>query len=108
MCNEVPPGFSLHTFSEALAIGQAAKAGELSRAVLLINEFALHNANEGFASSGRWRGRGAAELGLAGAGRPAAVQAAGPATAGMVAEVGSAAWPRNGRPKAASTERSRA
>jgi ZIP family zinc transporter len=41
-------GIGLHNFSEGLAIGQAAKAGELSLAVLLIIGFALHNATEGF------------------------------------------------------------
>jgi ZIP family zinc transporter len=41
-------GIGLHNFSEGLAIGQAAKSGELSLAVLLIIGFALHNATEGF------------------------------------------------------------
>jgi len=41
-------GIGLHNFSEGLAIGQAATAGELSLAVLLIIGFALHNATEGF------------------------------------------------------------
>jgi zinc transporter, ZIP family len=41
-------GIGLHNFSEGLAVGQAAKAGELSLAVLLIIGFALHNATEGF------------------------------------------------------------
>jgi ZIP family zinc transporter len=48
-------GIGLHNFSEGLAIGQAAKAGELSLAVLLIIGFAFHNATEGSASSGRSR-----------------------------------------------------
>jgi zinc transporter, ZIP family len=38
----------LHNFSEGLAIGQAASAGELSLALLLVIGFALHNATEGF------------------------------------------------------------
>jgi zinc transporter, ZIP family len=38
----------LHNFSEGLAIGQAASAGELSLALLLVVGFALHNATEGF------------------------------------------------------------
>ena len=41
-------GIGLHNFSEGLAVGQAAKSGELSLAVLLIIGFALHNATEGF------------------------------------------------------------
>jgi ZIP family zinc transporter len=41
-------GIGLHNFSEGLAVGQAATAGELSLAVLLIIGFALHNATEGF------------------------------------------------------------
>jgi ZIP family zinc transporter len=41
-------GIGLHNFSEGLAIGQAATAGEISLAVLLIIGFALHNATEGF------------------------------------------------------------
>jgi ZIP family zinc transporter len=41
-------GIGLHNFSEGLAIGQSAAAGELSLAVLLIIGFGLHNATEGF------------------------------------------------------------
>src|SRR5206468_11584568 len=41
-------GIGLHNFSEGLAIGQAAHAGEISLAVLLVVGFALHNATEGF------------------------------------------------------------
>jgi zinc transporter, ZIP family len=41
-------GIGLHNFAEGLAIGQSAKAGELSLAVLLVIGFALHNATEGF------------------------------------------------------------
>jgi ZIP family zinc transporter len=41
-------GIGLHNFSEGLAVGQAATAGERSLAVLLIIGFALHNATEGF------------------------------------------------------------
>jgi ZIP family zinc transporter len=41
-------GIGLHNFSEGLAIGQAARAGQLSLAVLLVVGFALHNATEGF------------------------------------------------------------
>jgi ZIP family zinc transporter len=41
-------GIGLHNFSEGLAVGQAAKAGEVSLAALLIVGFALHNATEGF------------------------------------------------------------
>jgi ZIP family zinc transporter len=41
-------GIGLHNFSEGLAIGQAANAGEISLAVLLIIGFGLHNATEGF------------------------------------------------------------
>ena len=38
----------LHNFSEGLAIGGAAKAGNIDLAVLLVVGFALHNATEGF------------------------------------------------------------
>jgi zinc transporter, ZIP family len=48
-------GIGLHNFSKGLAIGQTATAGEISLPVLLIIGFALHNATEGSASSGRWR-----------------------------------------------------
>jgi ZIP family zinc transporter len=41
-------GIGLHSFSEGLAIGQSAAAGQLSLAVLLIIGFGLHNATEGF------------------------------------------------------------
>jgi ZIP family zinc transporter len=41
-------GIGLHNFSEGLAIGQSAAAGEISLAVLLVVGFALHNATEGF------------------------------------------------------------
>ncbi len=41
-------GIGLHNFSEGLAVGQAAQAGEVSLAVLLVIGFALHNATEGF------------------------------------------------------------
>jgi ZIP family zinc transporter len=41
-------GIGLHNFSEGLAIGQSAAAGEISLALLLIVGFGLHNATEGF------------------------------------------------------------
>jgi ZIP family zinc transporter len=41
-------GIGLHNFSEGLAIGQAASAGEVSLALLLVIGFALHNSTEGF------------------------------------------------------------
>ena len=41
-------GIGLHNFSEGLAIGQSAAAGEISLAVLLMVGFGLHNATEGF------------------------------------------------------------
>jgi len=41
-------GIGLHNFSEGLAIGQSAAAGELSLAVALVIGFGLHNATEGF------------------------------------------------------------
>ena len=45
-------GIGLHNFSEGLAIGQAANAGDVSLALLLIIGFALHNATEGFGIAG--------------------------------------------------------
>ncbi|HEV3475265.1 MAG TPA: ZIP family metal transporter [Actinomycetota bacterium] len=44
----IAAGIGLHNFSEGLAIGQAANAGEVSLALLLVIGFALHNATEGF------------------------------------------------------------
>jgi ZIP family zinc transporter len=41
-------GIGLHNFSEGLAIGQSAAAGEIGLASMLIIGFALHNATEGF------------------------------------------------------------
>jgi ZIP family zinc transporter len=41
-------GIGLHNFSEGLAIGQAASAGEVSLALVLVIGFALHNGTEGF------------------------------------------------------------
>ncbi len=41
-------GIGLHNFSEGLAIGQSAAAGEVALAVALIIGFSLHNATEGF------------------------------------------------------------
>jgi zinc transporter, ZIP family len=45
-------GIGLHNFSEGLAIGQAAGAGEISLATLLVIGFGLHNATEGFGIAG--------------------------------------------------------
>jgi ZIP family zinc transporter len=44
----IAAGIGLHNFSEGLAIGQSAKSGQLSLALLLVIGFALHNATEGF------------------------------------------------------------
>jgi ZIP family zinc transporter len=41
-------GIGLHNFSEGLAIGQSAAAGEVNLALMLIIGFGLHNATEGF------------------------------------------------------------
>lgn len=41
-------GIGLHNFSEGLAIGQSAGAGEIGLATVLIIGFALHNGTEGF------------------------------------------------------------
>jgi zinc transporter, ZIP family len=41
-------GIGMHNFAEGLAIGQSAKSGAISLAVLLVIGFALHNATEGF------------------------------------------------------------
>lgn len=48
----------LHNFAEGLAIGQAAQAGEVSLAILLVVGFALHNATEGFGIVGPLAGSG--------------------------------------------------
>ncbi len=44
----IATGIGLHNFSEGLAIGQSAAAGELALAAILIVGFGLHNATEGF------------------------------------------------------------
>jgi ZIP family zinc transporter len=44
----IAAGIGLHNFSEGLAIGQSAAAGEIGLALALIMGFALHNATEGF------------------------------------------------------------
>ncbi|HEX9376894.1 MAG TPA: ZIP family metal transporter [Actinomycetota bacterium] len=44
----IATGIGLHNFSEGLAIGQAAHAGQVSLALLLVVGFGLHNATEGF------------------------------------------------------------
>jgi ZIP family zinc transporter len=44
----VAAAIGLHNFAEGLAIGVAAKSGELGLATVLIIGFALHNATEGF------------------------------------------------------------
>jgi zinc transporter, ZIP family len=44
----IATGIGLHNFSEGLAIGQSAAAGEISLALMLIVGFGLHNATEGF------------------------------------------------------------
>ena len=44
----IATGIGLHNFSEGLAIGQSAAAGELSLALALVVGFGLHNATEGF------------------------------------------------------------
>jgi zinc transporter, ZIP family len=41
-------GIGLHNFSEGLAIGSSAEAGELALALTLVVGFGLHNATEGF------------------------------------------------------------
>ncbi len=49
----------LHNFSEGLAIGQSAHAGQTSLALLLVIGFALHNATEGFGIVGPLAGANA-------------------------------------------------
>jgi zinc transporter, ZIP family len=44
----IAAGIGLHNFSEGLTIGQAAHAGQMTLAALLIIGFALHNTTEGF------------------------------------------------------------
>ena len=48
----IATGIGLHNFSEGLAIGQAASAGQMSLALLLVIGFALHNGTEGFGICG--------------------------------------------------------
>jgi ZIP family zinc transporter len=48
----IATGIGLHNFSEGLAIGQAARSGEMSLALLLVIGFALHNGTEGFGICG--------------------------------------------------------
>jgi ZIP family zinc transporter len=44
----IATGIGLHNFSEGLAIGQSAAAGDISLALVLVIGFGLHNATEGF------------------------------------------------------------
>ena len=44
----IATGIGVHNFSEGLAIGQSAAAGEVALALALIIGFGLHNATEGF------------------------------------------------------------
>jgi zinc transporter, ZIP family len=44
----IAAGIGLHNFSEGLAIGGSARAGELALALTLVVGFGLHNATEGF------------------------------------------------------------
>lgn len=44
----IAAGIGLHNFSEGLAIGSSANAGDTRLAILLVIGFALHNATEGF------------------------------------------------------------
>jgi ZIP family zinc transporter len=53
----IASGIGLHNFSEGLAIGQSAAAGELSLAAVLIVGFGLHNMTEGFGIAGPLTGK---------------------------------------------------
>jgi ZIP family zinc transporter len=44
----IAAGIGLHNFSEGLAIGSSARAGEMVLALTLVVGFGLHNATEGF------------------------------------------------------------
>ena len=61
-------GIGLHNFSEGLAIGQSAHAGEIELATVPIIGFGLHNATEGFGIAGPLCGQqpSAAMLGVMG------------------------------------------
>ena len=52
----IATGIGLHNFSEGLAIGQSAAAGEINLALMLIIGFGLHNATEGFGIVGPFTG----------------------------------------------------
>jgi zinc transporter, ZIP family len=52
----IATGIGLHNFSEGLAIGQSAGAGEISLALVLVIGFGLHNATEGFGIVGPFSG----------------------------------------------------
>ena len=52
----IAAGIGLHNFSEGLAIGQSAAAGEISLALVLVIGFGLHNATEGFGIVGPFSG----------------------------------------------------
>jgi ZIP family zinc transporter len=53
----IATGIGMHNFSEGLAIGQSAAAGELSLATVLIVGFGLHNMTEGFGIAGPLTGK---------------------------------------------------
>jgi ZIP family zinc transporter len=52
----IATGIGLHNFSEGLAIGQSAAAGDISLALVLVIGFGLHNATEGFGIVGPFSG----------------------------------------------------
>ncbi len=53
----IATGIGLHNFSEGLAIGQSAMAGELQLALVLMIGFGLHNMTEGFGIAGPLTGQ---------------------------------------------------
>lgn len=53
----IAAGIGLHNFSEGLAIGQSAAAGELQLASVLVIGFGLHNMTEGFGIAGPLTGK---------------------------------------------------
>jgi ZIP family zinc transporter len=53
----IATGIGLHNFSEGLAIGQSAGAGEMAFAGVLLVGFGLHNATEGFGIVGPLAGK---------------------------------------------------
>jgi ZIP family zinc transporter len=96
----IAAGIGLHNFSEGLAIGQAAQAGAMTLAALLIVGFGLHNTTEGFGIVGPLAAAGVRAswswlgLALVGGGRPSSAPSSAPRSAPPTCLSAAWRWPR--------------